>query len=521
MRFLRRWRSMGVVALLAGLATPMASAGPVDPPPVPVGGDRSSVVTLITGDVVRLDTSAGGSQRATVVSQADPRSGIHTFSSGGDVYVEPGSVSALLARGDLDEQLFNVSSLVRQGYSDERRDSLPLIVSYQGVTGLAANAAPAGSRVSGVLHSANAMAVSESKRQAARFWTDVAAGSPDATPVLRRDIAKIWLDEQVHATLDKSVPQIGGPAAWARGVDGKGVKIAVLDSGIDATHPDFAGRIGASMDFTGSGDTVDQSGHGTHVASIAAGTGAASGGRYRGVAPAADLVIGKVLNADDAGYESWIIDGMEWAASSGADVVNLSLGGPVTKGDDPMSQALDALSAQYHTTFVVAAGNTGPDEPGTDDVTSPGAAAAALTVGAVTKADHLWAGSRGGLMGDAYIKPDIAAPGASITAAQAAGTGPEGSSYTTKTGTSMATPHVTGSVALIAQQHPDWGPEQLKAALTSTAKPVDALSVFRVGAGRVDVDRATRQRCTSTMACWTWATSPGRTTRPRCTRPGR
>ena len=275
------------------------------------------------------------------------------------------------------------------------------------------------------------------------------------------------------------------------------------------------------MDFTGSGDTVDQSGHGTHVASIAAGTGAASGGRYRGVAPAADLVIGKVLNADDAGYESWIIDGMEWAASSGADVVNLSLGGPVTKGDDPMSQALDALSAQYHTTFVVAAGNTGPDEPGTDDVTSPGAAAAALTVGAVTKADHLWAGSRGGLMGDAYIKPDIAAPGASITAAQAAGTGPEGSSYTTKTGTSMATPHVTGSVALIAQQHPDWGPEQLKAALTSTAKPVDALSVFRVGAGRVDVDRATRQRCTSTMACWTWATSPGRTTRPRCTRPGR
>ena len=124
-------------------------------------------------------------------------------------------------------------------------------------------------------------------------------------------------------------------------------------------------------------------------------------------------------------------------------------------------------------------------------------------------------------MGDAYIKPDIAAPGASITAAQAAGTGPEGSSYTTKTGTSMATPHVTGSVALIAQQHPDWGPEQLKAALTSTAKPVDALSVFRVGAGRVDVDRATRQRCTSTMACWTWATSPGRTTRPRCTRPGR
>ncbi len=334
---------------------------------------------------------------------------------------------------------------------------------------------------------------SPSRRPRARPSRSGRRVAPTARPTLTGGVSKIWLDAQVHATLDQSVPQIGGPAAWARGYDGKGVEIAVLDSGIDATHPDFAGRIDESRDFTGAGDTVDRAGHGTHVASIAAGTGAASDGRYRGVAPASHLMIGKVLDDDAEGQESWIIAGMQWAAASGADVVNLSLGGPVTKGDDPMSQALDALTAQYHTTFVVAAGNTHPDETGTTDVTSPGAAAAAITVGAVTKTDGLFSGSRAGLMGDAYVKPDIMAPGVNITAAQAAGTG-SGAPYVSKTGTSMAAPHVAGSVALVKQEHPTWGPEQLKAALTSTANPLRGQSVFRIGAGRVDVDRATRQQ---------------------------
>ncbi len=504
MRSLRHWRSIGApvaaVALLTGLATvaspatPVAAApgGPSSPAPgANAPAAQSQTVTLITGDVVQLDTGADGKQHATVVSAADPRGGIHTFTSGGEVYVEPASASPLLASGMLDEQLFNVSSLARQGYNDERRNTLPLIVSYRGgAAGLAPKAAPAGSRKQGVLASAHALAVTETKSEAKSFWAGVAGAQ---TTTLSGGISKIWLDAQVHATLDQSVPQIGAPAAWARGYDGTGVKIAVLDSGIDATHPDFAGRIDETQDFTGSGNVVDGAGHGTHVASIAAGTGAASDGRYRGVAPAAHLMIGKVLDDTAEGQESWIIAGMQWAAESGADVANLSLGGPVTKGDDPMSQALDALTAEYHTTFVVAAGNTHPDEAGTSDVTSPGAAAAAITVGAVSKSDGIYAGSREGLMGDAYVKPDIMAPGVNITAAQAAGTGSD-APYVSKTGTSMAAPHVAGSVALVKQEHPTWGPEQLKAALTSTANPLHGESVFRIGAGRVDVDRATRQR---------------------------
>lgn len=444
-------------------------------------GATTSTVTLITGDVVRLDTDATGHQRASVVRAADRRGGIHTFTSGGDVYVEPAAAAPLLAAGRLDEQLFDVSALVRQGYDDARRPSLPLIMSYR--PGFAPQAAPAGSHLQANLTSAHALALTETKTQATSFWASVARRSDGANS----DGAKVWLDAQVRATLDQSVPQIGAPAAWARGYNGQGVDIALLDSGIDANHPDFAGRIGATQDFTGSGDVVDRAGHGTHVASIAAGTGAASGNRYRGVAPAATLMIGKVLDADGFGAESWVINGMQWAASHGADVVNLSLGGPVTKGDDPMSQALDALSAQYHTLFVVAAGNTSPGVPGTPDVTTPGAARSALTVGAVSKRDALWSGSRTGLMGDAYIKPDLVAPGMSITAAA------PGGGYQTMTGTSQATPHVTGSVALLKEEHPDWTPDEIKAALTSTADDLPGLGAFREGAGRVDVDRATRQ----------------------------
>jgi subtilisin family serine protease len=474
-----RTRALAVTAtllgglLVAGTATPSAAerGAPTVGPAI-----STNTVTLITGDVVRLDTDAAGHQRAGVVRAADRRAGIHTFTSGGDVYVEPASASPLIAAGRLDEQLFDVSALVRQGYDDAGRPSLPLIMSYR--PGMVPQAAPTGSRVQANLTSAHALAVAETKARASSFWASIAG---------RSDVAKVWLDAQVHATLDQSVPQIGGPAAWARGYDGKGVDIAVLDSGIDATHPDFAGRIGATADFTGGGDVVDRYGHGTHVASIAAGTGAASDDRYRGVAPGATLMIGKVLGDDGTGAESWVINGMQWAASHGADVINLSLGGPVTKGDDPMSQAVDGLSAQYHTLFVVAAGNTSPGVPGTSDVTAPGAARSALTVGAVSKRDALWSGSRTGLMGDAYIKPDLVAPGMSITAAA------PGGGYQTMTGTSQATPHVTGSVALLKQEHPTWTPDELKTALTSTATDLPGLGVFRSGAGRVDIDRATRQ----------------------------
>ncbi|KRF12318.1 hypothetical protein ASG90_15155 [Nocardioides sp. Soil797] len=488
-----------VVALVFGVAlTPTGSgangAAPPAPPARPGGSASSATVTLVTGDVVRLDTAADGSQHATVVRRQNPRGGYHTFTAGGDVHVEPGVATALLATGRLDPELFNVSSLVRQQYDDAHRPTLPVIVEYTTAatrrTPLAGRSAPAGAAKERVLESIDALAVEASKSDAARFWDDVAG--PGRTPtLLSSGLAQVSLDFRVEATLDRSTKQIGAPEAWSAGLEGDGVTVAVLDSGIDDAHPDLAEHIGLTRDFSGTGSVHDGVGHGTHVASIVGGTGAASDGLYRGVAPGVTLMVGKVLNDTGAGASSWVIDGMEWASSHDADVVNLSLGGPVTKGDDPLSRALDALTERDGTLFVVASGNGSIGQPGTMEVTSPGSAASALTVGAVSRTDAKWSGSRNGLMGDEGLKPEVMAPGMGITAANAGGTGADG--YTSKTGTSMAAPHVAGAAALLLQQHPDWSPLQVKTALASTARPTTSGDVFDRGAGVIDVGRATRQ----------------------------
>jgi hypothetical protein len=270
--------------------------------------------------------------------------------------------------------------------------------------------------------------------------------------------------------------------------------VAVLDTGADATHPDLAGKIDEARDFSGSPDTGDRFGHGTHVAATVAGTGAGSNGTRKGVAPGARLLIGKVLDDSGSGYESGIIAGMEWAAGEGARVINMSLGGSATDGTDPMSAAVDEISEATGTLFVVAAGNEGASY----QVGTPGAAPDALTVGAVDRQDHIADfSSRGPRLGDEGLKPEITAPGVDIVAARAAGTTmgtPVDELYTAASGTSMATPHVAGAAAIVAQQHPDWTGRQIKDELVSTAKTTSDTPVFAQGAGRVDLARATTQK---------------------------
>lgn len=113
-------------------------------------------------------------------------------------------------------------------------------------------------------------------------------------------MAKLWLDGRVKANLKESVPLIGAPEAWAAGYTGKGVKVALLDTGIDVNHPDFAGLIDGTVSFVPGEAVTDVNGHGTHVASTIVGSGAASGGDYKGVAPGADLFVGKVLGGAGA-----------------------------------------------------------------------------------------------------------------------------------------------------------------------------------------------------------------------------
>jgi subtilisin family serine protease len=469
--------------VLVGLAPSATSAEDAADPAAaaPVGPAASTAtVTLVTGDVAELFTLPNGTEHARLIDGPSGNAGAHGFTQAGDAYLVPAAAEPLLAEDRLDLELFNVSELLAQGYDD----GVPVIVDYRAGQ-RSALPAPDGTERREDLPSIGAVAATTVAEDGDAFWAEVADAAPGA-------IEKVWLDAPTEASLDESAAAIGAPAAWERGFTGAGVTIATLDTGIDAAHPDFADRIVGTADFTGGDSVSDLAGHGTHVASIAAGSGAASDGKYRGIASDADLLVGKVLGDDGTGSMSEAIEGMEWAVAHDADVVNLSLGGPVTNGDDPMSQAVDRLTATSGTLFVVAAGNHSIDNPGMSFVTSPATAPSALAVGGLRQPGSLWDGSRAAQMNGEAIKPEITAPGFGITAAGSSDAGYP--SYISATGTSMAAPHVAGAAALLKQAHPGWGAEELRDALISTAAPIDpGRSVYEQGAGRVDIDRATRQ----------------------------
>ncbi|MGW5362733.1 S8 family peptidase [Actinopolymorpha pittospori] len=464
-------------------------------------GGHTYSLTLITGDVARLTVLPDGRQTATLVRGEGgvdgngAGGGYHLSERDGDVQLVPDEALPYVASGQLDARLFNLSDLVAQGYDDRSGGSIPVLLTAPpgARTAKTLPRTPAATSRTMALPSAHTLAVTPRRGAVRDFWRSIDDDRPgDGVTRLAGGIGKVWLDARLHATLDQSVPQIGAPSAWQAGFTGKGVKVAVLDSGYDAGHPDLAGRVSTARSFVPDSDGVsDHFGHGTHVASTVAGSGAASGGSRKGVAPESDLVIGKVLDDTGGGQESWAIAGMQWAVDQGARVVNMSFGGFPSDGSDPVSAAVDELSASSDALFVVAAGNAGP-QAGT--VTAPGAASAALTVGAVDKQDQLASfSSRGPRLGDGAVKPEVTAPGVAIAAARAAGTdlGFDLSEYyTSMDGTSMATPHVAGAAALLAQQHPDWSGSQLKNALASTARPTDGVSVAAQGAGRIDVARA-------------------------------
>ncbi|MGX1302969.1 subtilisin family serine protease [Streptomyces albogriseolus] len=479
------------VALAAGMAGPASANGENS---TAAGSSASAAalkgthrVTLITGDRVALDAKG----RVVGLEPAEGREHIpvQIRRSDGHTLVVPADAARLVASGKLDQRLFDVTELNKAATRTAHRGGLKVIVGYRG----AAKAAKADVRDAGTvrrtLTSLNADAVQTPQEAGAELWEAVTDGDRTASGV-----ARVWLDGVRKASLDTSVGQIGTPKAWEAGYDGKGVKIAVLDTGVDATHPDLKGQVTASKNFTSAPTTGDVVGHGTHVASIAAGTGAQSKGTYKGVAPGAKILNGKVL--DDAGFgdDSGILAGMEWAAAQGADIVNMSLGGMDTPETDPLEAAVDKLSAEKGILFAIAAGNEGPQSIG-----SPGSADSALTVGAVDDKDKLADfSSTGPRLGDGAVKPDLTAPGVDITAASAKGNdiakevGEKPAGYMTISGTSMATPHVAGAAALLKQQHPEWKYAELKGALTASTKD-GKYTPFEQGSGRVQVDKAITQ----------------------------
>jgi len=304
----------------------------------------------------------------------------------------------------------------------------------------------------------------------------------------RPGVLRVEEDRRISIKLDASNSDFGAVAARTDfGVTGLGVGICVVDTGVDPAHEQLdGGKVAGFMDFVGTSTTAyDDHGHGTHVASIAAGdgVGGASAATFRGVAPGASIYGAKVLDATGYGDDSDVIAGIEWCAEqSGVRIISMSLGsGAPSDGLDALSQATNA-AAIAGTIAVVSAGNEG-DEPST--VGSPGAAAGAITVGAAAE----WSAAPGlprhsngvtlaafssrGPTLEPRTKPDIVAPGVSVTAADAGTT----AGYLTFSGTSMAAPFVSGAIALALDARPALTPNVVRNILQATARDRGAAGV--------------------------------------------
>lgn len=385
----------------------------------------------------------------------------------------------------------------------------------------------------------------------------------DATPAAIRRLSKedsvrgIYLDGSTHI----EVPEEGTPGKeyqsasesinadrlWEKGIDGKGVTVAVIDSGIDKNHPDLVGKVLGEKNFVKDDATADDLlGHGTMVAGIIAGSGEASGGKYKGIAPEASLLNVKVIDSNGNGRVSDIIAGIEWAMHNGADVLSLSLGGlnlgetnpPITMAAD---KAMDAGAV-----VCVAAGNRNNTKPGglagmsnaqaldsadsassidainpmqagdqeNQDVLlllvpillalppglidSPGDGVKVVTVGASDSDGRVAAFSGSGPTRDGRTKPDIVGPGVDVVSTIPPGLEkPEYVDiyYARESGTSLSTPVAAGLAALLLQADRNLTPAGVKAAMARGAVKLnnslgEEYEEYYQGAGRMDAEKS-------------------------------
>lgn len=257
---------------------------------------------------------------------------------------------------------------------------------------------------------------------------------------------------------------------------GKGVRVAVLDTGLDLVHPDFSGRFIQCKSFVpGTSTAQDGTGHGTHCIGTACGWVDATGTRY-GVAHESEIYVGKVLNDEGRGAQAWIIDGMEWAYRSGCKVISMSLGSVVYPGMG-YNQAYEAVAAEAlanGSIVVAAAGNESRRSLGVyNPVGSPANCPSVLSIGAL----ELRGGSDNHSnlaiadFSNRSINPDqlvdISAPGVNIHSSW-----PLPTRYRSISGTSMATPHVAGVLALLWEKYPGYDPVQIRQELLKLVQPL-------------------------------------------------
>lgn len=317
-------------------------------------------------------------------------------------------------------------------------------------------------------------------------------------------------DAKLSTLMDIARPTVGGTIAEESNLTGQGIGIAVLDTGV-YPHADLSlgtNRIVAFKDFVNEKEfPYDDNGHGTHVAGIAAGNGYMSEGKYKGMAPKANILGVKVMDKNGSGTTSDIVAGMQWAWENrnryNIRIVSLSIGSDpdLKAAEDPLVKGVEALW-DGGIVVVTAAGNSGP---GKRTINSPGISQKIITVGATDtrstidrKDDIIAKFSSRGPTGENILKPDIVAPGVNITSLNSdIDFIPEKSTkryrfkkmtepYKEMSGTSMATPIVSGAIALLLENQEQLTPDEVKAKLMDTAISVNDRD-YAQGKGQINI----------------------------------
>jgi len=292
--------------------------------------------------------------------------------------------------------------------------------------------------------------------------------------VYDEDVENIYKDSLVHSTLFGSVPQINADKVHQKGFTGQGVKVCIVDTGVDDSHPALA-KLFKEKDFVNDDDdATDDNSHGTHVAGIVASRDSI----HKGVAFDSSLMAAKVLNQFGSGSVSAVISGIDWCVSEEADIISMSLGGGLFSGNcDSGDSALNVLARASNNavdegvTVVAASGNEGQ----LNRIISPACASKVIAVGAVNKNDGRTSFSNEG------TELDVVAPGVSIRSLGLGG------SISIKSGTSMATPHVSGLIALLLEKNPALNPSEIRDIVRNTALDLGIFGFDTIyGFGRID-----------------------------------
>lgn len=281
--------------------------------------------------------------------------------------------------------------------------------------------------------------------------------------------------------------------AYQKGYWGEGTGIAVLDTGI-YLHPDFGNRVVCFRDYiNGRNAPYDDNGHGTHIAGIIGGNGTASAGKYMGIAPKCHFIILKILDRKGNGNTENVVESIKWMVEKkqqyGIRIMNISIGMVLEAESAERRRLLQAVDYAWDNEIAVvaAAGNNGPQE---NSVTVPGISRKIITVGCyddtreqigISRLKPDYSGQ--GPTDSCIVKPELVVPGTNVVSCSAlSGT------YVKKSGTSMAAPMVSGSIALLLSKYPNFSPAEIKLRLYERAVDI-GLPVSKQGWGMVDIGR--------------------------------